>query len=141
MVVIETASLNPKATATRAPTRPSAGAAPAPAGDAAGNADSAAGNDDGASTSPEWLRKLVCAAYAAPQYHGETALHFAVVHRDLELVRKLVDAGADIDAHADGLFFYERVNTYFGGRPVGLAAHLGELEILEYLCALRIICV
>ena len=81
---------------------------------------------------PEWLVRLVQSAYAGPQYHGETALHFAVVHRDLELVRKLVDAGADVDAHADGLFFYERVNTYFGGRPVGLAAHLGKLEIPKH---------
>ena len=81
----------------------------------------------------EQLLKLVNATYEGPQYHGETALHFAVMHRDELMVRTLVEAGADVDAHADGLFFYERASTYFGGRAVGLAAHLGELRILDYL--------
>lgn len=58
---------------------------------------------------------LVNARYVAPQFHGETALHFAVVHRDFEMTRLLIEAGADPDAHADGLFFYERLNSYFGG--------------------------
>ena len=81
----------------------------------------------------EQLLKLVNATYEGPQYHGETALHFAVMHRDELMVRTLVEAGADVDAHADGLFFYERASTHFGGRAVGLAAHLGELRILDYL--------
>ena len=85
---------------------------------------------------PVKLQRLVRAAYTGPQFHGETALHFAIVHRDADMVRQLVEAGADPDAHADGLFFYERINTYFGGRPVGLAAHLGEIEILEYLAGM-----
>merc|ERR1712185_454940 len=67
------------------------------------------------------LERFVNAKYEGPQYHGETALHFAVMHRDAVLVRRLVEAGADVDAHADGLFFYERASTYFGGRAVGLA--------------------
>ena len=76
---------------------------------------------------------MVNAAYEGPQFHGERALHFAVVHRDLWMVKLLVEAGAEIDAHADGIFFFERVSMYFGGRAVGLAANLDEHEILEYL--------
>ena len=81
------------------------------------------------------LRKLVCAAYEGAQFHGETALHFAVVHGDHEMANQLLDAGADVDAQADGLFFYERVSTYFGGPPVGLAAKLGDLPLVELLAA------
>lgn len=32
-----------------------------------------------------------------------------------------------------GLFFYERINTYFGGRALGFAAALGDSVMLDYL--------
>lgn len=70
-----------------------------------------------------------------PQFHGETALHLAVVHNDLEMAMRLLDAGADIDAQADGLFFYERLSTYFGGPPVGVAAQTGDVELMELLAS------
>jgi hypothetical protein len=85
------------------------------------------------STRAEQLSKLVNASYAGPQFHGETALHFAVMRGDMRMVELLIRAGANVDAHADGLFFYERMSVYCGGRPVGLAAMLGNQDMLDFL--------
>ena len=66
--------------------------------------------------------------------HGETVLHFAVVKNDLQMVQLLLDCGAHPDqAHANGLFFYERIEMYMGGSPIGFAACLDDRQIVEYL--------
>ena len=56
---------------------------------------------------------------------------------DVELVGLLLAAGAEVDAQADGLFFYERASTYFGGPPVGLAAKLGNTRLADESQQLR----
>ena len=66
--------------------------------------------------------------------HGETVLHFAVVKNDLQMVQLLLDCGAHPDqAHANGLFFYERIEMYMGGSPIGFAACLGHERIVDLL--------
>jgi hypothetical protein len=40
--------------------------------------------------------ELIDAEYHGPEYHGEVAMHIALVNKDLEAVRFLVEAGADV---------------------------------------------
>jgi hypothetical protein len=40
--------------------------------------------------------ELIDAEYHGPEYHGEVAMHSALVNKDLEAVRFLVEAGADV---------------------------------------------
>ena len=40
--------------------------------------------------------ELIDAEYHGPEYHGEVAMHIVLVNKDLEAVRFLVEAGADV---------------------------------------------
>ena len=54
---------------------------------------------------------------AAPSlYEGQTALHVAIVHKDLRLVVFLVERGADVRARCYGPFFEPAGNCYYGTR-------------------------
>ena len=58
---------------------------------------------------------LCNARYESPQYHGEVALHIAIVNKDLEAVKMLVANGADVnEPRADGHFFQRPVATADG---------------------------
>ena len=46
----------------------------------------------------EFGKELIDAEYHGPEYHGEVALHIALVNKDVEAVRFLVGAGADTRA-------------------------------------------
>ena len=73
------------------------------------------------------------ASYLGQPYNGEVALHFAVIHQDLELVTLLVNHGASVHAHASGNFLYSNIKLYFGGTVLGFAACLDNKPIVEYL--------
>ena len=57
------------------------------------------------------------------RHDGQTALHTAAWNGDLDLVRRLVSLGADLDAR-DGRF---------GGRPVDWAGHAQHPDVVSFL--------
>ena len=65
-------------------------------------------------------------------YEGETALHIAIVHRDVELVEFLLKHGARLDVHAVGGFFAPG-RVYFGETPLAFAASTGATELIDIL--------
>lgn len=71
--------------------------------------------------------------YTAQPYYGEVAMHFAIVHHDLEMVELLIKNGAAVNARACGDFFYSNRKLYFGGTLLGFAACLDNKPIVEYL--------
>jgi len=74
------------------------------------------------------------ASYIGQPYHGEVCLHFAIVHNDLEMVKVLIENGADCRSpHASGDFFYEHRALYFGGSCLGFAACMDQKETVKYL--------
>ncbi|XP_067932842.1 transient receptor potential cation channel subfamily V member 5-like [Watersipora subatra] len=91
--------------------------------------------------------KLCLDIYEAEEYYGESALHFAIVHKDLDSVKLLIEKGAKIDQRATGRFFlpddqkttppkkttnYEG-EAYYGEYPLAFAACLGYETIYDYL--------
>ncbi|KAM6402853.1 transient receptor potential cation channel subfamily V member 2-like isoform 2-T2 [Rhynochetos jubatus] len=81
-------------------------------------------------------RPLVNAACSDCYYRGQTALHIAIEKRSLDLVKLLVENGADVHARAHGEFFKKKkegVYFYFGELPLSLAACTNQLEVVEYL--------
>ncbi|XP_030328484.1 transient receptor potential cation channel subfamily V member 2 isoform X2 [Strigops habroptila] len=81
-------------------------------------------------------RPLVNVACSDCYYRGQTALHIAIEKRSLELVKLLVENGADVHARAHGEFFKKKkegVYFYFGELPLSLAACTNQLEVVEYL--------
>ncbi|KAM6372788.1 transient receptor potential cation channel subfamily V member 2-like isoform 3-T9 [Pluvialis apricaria] len=81
-------------------------------------------------------RPLVNVACSDCYYRGQTALHIAIEKRSLDLVKLLVENGADVHARAHGEFFKKKkegVYFYFGELPLSLAACTNQLEVVEYL--------
>uniref|UniRef100_A0A8D0FA38 Transient receptor potential cation channel subfamily V member 2 n=1 Tax=Strix occidentalis caurina TaxID=311401 RepID=A0A8D0FA38_STROC len=81
-------------------------------------------------------RPLVNVACSDCYYRGQTALHIAIEKRSLDLVKLLVENGADVHARAHGEFFRKKkegVYFYFGELPLSLAACTNQLEVVEYL--------
>ncbi|XP_043355447.1 transient receptor potential cation channel subfamily V member 2-like isoform X6 [Dermochelys coriacea] len=67
---------------------------------------------------------------------GQTALHIAIEKRRLDLVKLLVENGADVHARAHGEFFRKKkegVCFYFGELPLSLAACTNQLDVIKYL--------
>ncbi|XP_043387131.1 transient receptor potential cation channel subfamily V member 2 isoform X7 [Chelonia mydas] len=67
---------------------------------------------------------------------GQTALHIAIEKRHLDLVKLLVENGADVHARAHGEFFRKKkegVCFYFGELPLSLAACTNQLDVIKYL--------
>lgn len=80
-------------------------------------------------------KALIDAEYLAGEYHGEVALHIALVNKDVEAARLLVEAGADTARpRADGKFFRRR-EVYFGEYLLSFAAVLNLHEMAELLVA------
>uniref|UniRef100_A0A493SUA0 Transient receptor potential cation channel subfamily V member 2 n=1 Tax=Anas platyrhynchos platyrhynchos TaxID=8840 RepID=A0A493SUA0_ANAPP len=81
-------------------------------------------------------RPLVNVACSDCYYRGQTALHIAIEKRSLDLVKLLVENGADVHARAHGEFFRKKkegVCFYFGELPLSLAACTNQLDVVEYL--------
>ncbi|SVC17507.1 uncharacterized protein METZ01_LOCUS270361, partial [marine metagenome] len=57
---------------------------------------------------------------STPAPDGTTALHWAAHHGDLDIVRRLIDAGGDVSA----------LNRY-GIAPIWLAAQNGHADVVE----------
>uniref|UniRef100_A0A8C2YE03 Transient receptor potential cation channel subfamily V member 2 n=1 Tax=Coturnix japonica TaxID=93934 RepID=A0A8C2YE03_COTJA len=81
-------------------------------------------------------RPLVNVACSDCYYRGQTALHIAIEKRSLDIVKVLVENGADVHARAHGEFFRKKkegVCFYFGELPLSLAACTNQFEMVEYL--------
>ncbi|XP_070338679.1 transient receptor potential cation channel subfamily V member 3 isoform X7 [Equus asinus] len=67
------------------------------------------------------LDRFINAAYTEEAYEGQTALNIAIERRQGDITAALIAAGADVNAHAKGVFFnpkYQHEGFYFGGcRP------------------------
>ncbi|XP_024132414.1 transient receptor potential cation channel subfamily V member 1 [Oryzias melastigma] len=81
------------------------------------------------------LKELINASYTDPCYKGQTALHVAIERRSLDLVKLLVQKGADVQAKAEGTFFQNNgeMGFYFGELPLSLAACTNQPDIVSFL--------
>ncbi|XP_029943300.1 transient receptor potential cation channel subfamily V member 1-like [Salarias fasciatus] len=81
------------------------------------------------------LEALINSSYTDPFYKGQTALHVAIERRSLELVRLLVQKGADVQARASGKFFQRDAGRgfYFGELPLSLAACTNQPDVVSFL--------
>ncbi|KAF6258835.1 hypothetical protein COO60DRAFT_1074230 [Scenedesmus sp. NREL 46B-D3] len=66
-------------------------------------------------------------------YEGQTALHIAIVNRDFDMVKFLVQNGADIRARAWGTFFRQGGPMYYGEYALSFAACTGQKDVVAYL--------
>ncbi|XP_067421945.1 transient receptor potential cation channel subfamily V member 2-like isoform X2 [Emydura macquarii macquarii] len=81
-------------------------------------------------------KPLVNVACTDSYYAGQTALHIAIEKRCLDLVKLLVEKGADVHARAHGEFFRKKKEGacfYFGELPLSLAACTNQLDVIKYL--------
>uniref|UniRef100_A0A8C3X8K3 Transient receptor potential cation channel subfamily V member 2 n=1 Tax=Cyanoderma ruficeps TaxID=181631 RepID=A0A8C3X8K3_9PASS len=81
-------------------------------------------------------RPLVNVSCSDCFYRGQTALHIAIEKRSLDMVKLLVENGADVHARAHGEFFRKKkegVYFYFGELPLSLAACTNQLDVVDYL--------
>ena len=87
--------------------------------------------------------------YEAPEYYGESCLHFAIIQNNIEAIKLLLDTKlVDLHARARGKFFLP-VNVkrgdiildksqyqgyaYYGEYPLSFAASLGDHDIYDLL--------
>ncbi|KAG8450392.1 hypothetical protein GDO86_002881 [Hymenochirus boettgeri] len=83
-----------------------------------------------------FMEKFINAEYTEENYKGQTALNIAIERRQTELVRYLIDKGANIDVRAKGRFFSPKnkfEGFYFGESPLALAACTNQLEVVLLL--------
>ena len=87
----------------------------------------------------ERFPKTVNDVYVGDEYFGESALHIAVVNKNVELVRWLlatsVDAKGLLAARATGRFFSRGAPCYYGEYALSFAASTGQGELVEILLA------
>ncbi|XP_047562651.1 transient receptor potential cation channel subfamily V member 3 isoform X4 [Lutra lutra] len=82
------------------------------------------------------LDRFINAAYTEEAYEGQTALNIAIERRQGDITALLIAAGADVNAHARGVFFnpkYLHEGFYFGETPLALAACTNQPEIVQLL--------
>ncbi|XP_051891851.1 transient receptor potential cation channel subfamily V member 3-like isoform X2 [Pristis pectinata] len=82
------------------------------------------------------LNQLINAEYIDKDYKGQTALHIAIERRCPDIVRLLLEKGADVNARATGKFFKlsrKRCGFYFGELPLALAACTNQPETVSLL--------
>uniref|UniRef100_A0A8C2VIT4 Transient receptor potential cation channel subfamily V member 3 n=1 Tax=Chinchilla lanigera TaxID=34839 RepID=A0A8C2VIT4_CHILA len=82
------------------------------------------------------LDQFVNAEYTEEAYEGQTALNIAIERRQGDIAAMLIAAGADVNAHAKGVFFnpkYQHEGFYFGETPLALAACTNQPEIVQLL--------
>ncbi|KAB1265027.1 Transient receptor potential cation channel subfamily V member 3 [Camelus dromedarius] len=82
------------------------------------------------------LDRFINAEYTEEAYEGQTALNIAIERRQGDITAALIAAGADVNAHAKGVFFnpkYQHEGFYFGETPLALAACTNQPEIVQLL--------
>ncbi|NWV69661.1 TRPV3 protein, partial [Malurus elegans] len=82
------------------------------------------------------LDRFVNAAYTEEAYKGQTALNIAIERRQYEITQSLIEKGADVNAHAQGIFFnpkHKHEGFYFGETALALAACTNQPDIIELL--------
>ncbi|XP_061031069.1 transient receptor potential cation channel subfamily V member 3 isoform X1 [Eubalaena glacialis] len=82
------------------------------------------------------LGRFINAKYTEEAYEGQTALNIAIERRQGDITALLIAAGADVNAHAKGVFFnpkYQHEGFYFGETPLALAACTNQPEIVQLL--------
>ncbi|KAM9033638.1 transient receptor potential cation channel subfamily V member 3-like isoform 1-T1 [Sarcophilus harrisii] len=82
------------------------------------------------------LEQFINAEYTEEAYRGQTALNIAIERRQVAITKTLIDNGADVNAHAKGLFFnpkHKHEGFYFGETPLALAACTNQPEIVQLL--------
>ena len=82
------------------------------------------------------LDRFINAEYTEEAYRGQTALNIAIERRQGDITALLIHAGADVNAHAKGVFFnpkYQHEGFYFGETPLALAACTNQPEIVQLL--------
>ncbi|KAM3854792.1 transient receptor potential cation channel subfamily V member 3 [Vipera latastei] len=82
------------------------------------------------------LEKLINAAYTEEAYKGQTALNIAIERRQYDITQTLIEKGADVNAHAQGVFFNPKrkhEGFYFGETPLALAACTNQPDIVQLL--------
>ncbi|XP_036691490.1 transient receptor potential cation channel subfamily V member 3 isoform X8 [Balaenoptera musculus] len=82
------------------------------------------------------LDRFINAKYTEEAYEGQTALNIAIERRQGDITALLIAAGADVNAHAKGVFFnpkYQHEGFYFGETPLALAACTNQPEIVQLL--------
>ncbi|XP_051847492.1 transient receptor potential cation channel subfamily V member 3-like isoform X2 [Antechinus flavipes] len=83
------------------------------------------------------LPELLNASYTDKVYRGQTALHIAIERGLKDIVKRLVEWGADLQARATGLFFHPNPVSedcfYFGEYPLSLAACTCQPDMVRFL--------
>uniref|UniRef100_A0A8C9G9K6 Transient receptor potential cation channel subfamily V member 3 n=1 Tax=Pavo cristatus TaxID=9049 RepID=A0A8C9G9K6_PAVCR len=82
------------------------------------------------------LGRFINAAYTEEAYRGQTALNIAIERRQFEITQTLIEKGADVNAHAQGIFFnpkHKHEGFYFGETALALAACTNQPDIIELL--------
>eukprot|EP00050_Salpingoeca_kvevrii_P002358 m.191351 g.191351 ORF g.191351 m.191351 type:complete len:966 (-) comp10593_c0_seq1:1716-4613(-) len=72
-------------------------------------------------------------------YQGESALHLAVVKRNMDVIDALLAAGCALDSQVEGIFFQRSPNIhkdgpgtlYFGGTPLHFALCTQQLDVVQ----------
>ncbi|XP_077982966.1 transient receptor potential cation channel subfamily V member 5-like [Glandiceps talaboti] len=93
--------------------------------------------------------KLVLDIYEGKEYYGESCLHLAIVHGDLDSLTFLVENGARVDQRASGRFFMhdkdkQAMSThpkyfgdaYYGEYPLHFAASFGNEDMYDHLVSM-----
>uniref|UniRef100_A0A8B9C7G1 Transient receptor potential cation channel subfamily V member 3 n=1 Tax=Anser brachyrhynchus TaxID=132585 RepID=A0A8B9C7G1_9AVES len=82
------------------------------------------------------LERFINAAYTEEAYKGQTALNIAIERRQYEITQSLIEKGADVNAHAQGIFFnpkHKHEGFYFGETALALAACTNQPDIIQLL--------
>ncbi|XP_062448314.1 transient receptor potential cation channel subfamily V member 3 isoform X1 [Rhea pennata] len=82
------------------------------------------------------LERFINAAYTEEAYKGQTALNIAIERRQSEITQILIEKGADVNAHAQGIFFnpkHKHEGFYFGETALALAACTNQPDIIQLL--------
>ncbi|XP_053562067.1 transient receptor potential cation channel subfamily V member 3 [Bombina bombina] len=83
-----------------------------------------------------FMERFVNAEYTEENYKGQTALNIAIERRQSDLVRYLIEKGANINVRAKGRFFNPKnkhEGFYFGETPLALAACTNQPEVVQML--------
>ncbi|XP_014436835.3 transient receptor potential cation channel subfamily V member 3 [Pelodiscus sinensis] len=83
-----------------------------------------------------FLERLINAKYTEEAYKGQTALNIAIERRQYVIAHTLIEKGADVNAHAQGVFFNPKRKHdgfYFGETPLALAACTNQPDIVQLL--------